>query len=291
MYDVAIIGGGPAGCAAAVYAARKLLKTLIITDTFGGQSIVSAEVQNWIGTEKVSGTDLAKMLEGHVRAYAGDVVDIVKDQRISQISYKDGHFVLVTKSGKSFEAKTVLITSGGERKKLPVKGADTFEQKGLTYCASCDGPLFSDADVAVVGGGNAGFETAVQLLQYAKSVTLLQRAASFTADPVTIASVLAHQNMKAILNAEPLEVIGEKFVKGLRYKDTQSGAETTLDISGIFVEIGLMASTQFAEGLVDMDQYKRIVIDQRNQTTSQEGVWAAGDCTNVLYHQNNIAAG
>ncbi len=292
MYDVAIIGGGPAGSAAGVYAARKLLKTLLITESFGGQSIVSAEVQNWIGTEKVTGEELAKMLEGHVRAYAGNVVDIVKGERVERIVASTGeHFTLETKSGKSFDAKTVLITSGGDRKKLDAPGAKEFDQKGLTYCASCDGPLFSGMDVAVVGGGNAGFETAAQLLAYTKSVTLLQRGPAYTADPVTIEKVLAHPNMRGVLNAEILEVVGEKFVKGIRYKDKTTGKETALAVSGIFVEIGLMASTGFAEGLVEMDQYKRIIIDPTTQLTSRRGIWAAGDCTNGLYHQNNIAAG
>lgn len=292
MYDIAIIGGGPAGCAAGVYAARKLLKTLLITDSFGGQSVVSPEVQNWIGTEKVSGDELAKMLESHVRAYAGNVVDIKKGERVENImSEEGGHFTLKTKSGKTFDAKTVLITTGGERKKLDVPGAKEFDQKGLTYCASCDGPLFSGMDVAVVGGGNAGFETAAQLLTYTKSVTLFQRGATYTADPVTVEKVLAHPNMKGVLNVELKEITGEKFVKGLKYLDKNSGQIVDLPVAGIFVEIGLMASTSFAEGLVEMDQYHRIVVDPRTQMTTCKGIWAAGDCTNGLYHQNNIAAG
>jgi alkyl hydroperoxide reductase subunit F len=291
MYDIAIIGGGPAGCAAGVYAARKLLKTVLITDSFGGQSVVSAEVQNWIGTEKVSGEELAKMLEKHVRTYAGEVVDVVKGEWVEKITPHDMHFTITAKSGKTYDAKTVLITAGGQRKKLEVPGAKEFDQKGLTYCASCDGPLFSGQNVVVVGGGNAGFETSVQLLQYVKSVTLLQRGDSFHADPVTVEHVLAHPNMRAVLNAETQEIIGEKFVTGLRYKNTKTGEEETLSVGGIFVEIGLMASTKFAEGVVDMDQYNRVIVDPKTQRTSMEGIWAAGDCTNGLYHQNNIAAG
>lgn len=290
MYDVAIIGGGPGGCAAGVYAARKLLKTLLITDSFGGQSVVSAEVQNWIGTEKISGEELAKQLENHVRAYAGDSVEIAKGERISKISKEGDHFVLANKIGKTWEAKTVLITTGGERRKLEVPGAKEFDQKGLTYCASCDGPLFSGMDVAVIGGGNAGFESAAQLLTYCKSVTLLQRSEAYSADPVTVKMVLAHPAMQGVLNAEITEVFGEKFVKGLKYK-TGGAAEMTLPVAGIFVEIGLVASTGFAEGLIEMDQYKRIIVDSKSQMTSMEGIWAAGDCTNGLYHQNNIAAG
>ncbi|MBV9349382.1 MAG: FAD-dependent oxidoreductase [Patescibacteria group bacterium] len=289
MYDVAIIGGGPAGCAAAVYAARKLLKTLLITESFGGQSIVSSEVQNWIGTEKVTGPELAKMLERHVRSYARDVVDIVKGERIEKIT-SEGHFVLMAKSGKRFDAKTVLVASGGDRKKLDVPGAKEFDQKGLTYCASCDGPLFAGMDVAVIGGGNAGFETAAQLLSYTKSVTLLQRGETFTADPVTVAAVLAHPQMRAITQAETKKIYGDKFVTGLAYS-AAGGTETDLSVAGIFVEIGLVASTGFVKGLVDMDQYQRIIVDPKNQMTTCEGIWAAGDCTNGLYHQNNIAAG
>jgi len=295
MYDIAIIGGGPAGCAAGVYAARKLLKTILITDTFGGQSIVSAEVQNWIGTEKISGEQLAKDLEAHARAYAGDVVDIAKGEWVEKIIPKEdlsaqaGFFTVATKSGKTFDAKTVLIATGGQRRKLEVPGAALFDQKGLTYCASCDGPLFGGADVAVIGGGNAGFETAAQLLAYAKSVTLLQRGKEYAADPVTTASVLAHPSMRGILDAEITEVFGDKFVKGLRY--TEGGKEKTLDVTGIFVEIGLIPSTAFAEGVVEMDKFKRIITDPKDQRASREGIWVAGDCTDGLYHQNNIAAG
>lgn len=291
MYDVAIIGGGPGGCAAAVYAARKLLSTVLITDSFGGQSVVSADIQNWIGTVAIPGEELAKNLETHVRAYAGNVVDIIKGTRVEKVTSGEGHFVVSTTDGKRFEARTVLVTAGGIRKKLNVPGAAEFDNKGVTYCASCDGPLFSDMDVVVIGGGNAGFETAAQLLAYTKSVTLLHRTAEYAADPVTVEKVLAHPKMRGITNAETLEITGDKFVNGLRYKNLTTGDEHTLAVSGVFVEIGMSASTGFVDGLVDMDQYKRIIVDSRSQKTSCQGIWAAGDCTNGLYHQNNIAAG
>ncbi|TAK58662.1 hypothetical protein EPO14_02400 [Patescibacteria group bacterium] len=291
MYDVAIIGGGPGGSAAGVYAARKLLKTVLITDLFGGQSVVSEEIQNWIGTPAISGAQLAKDLEAHVRAYAGSVVDIVTGERVLKVASEDGHFTITTKTGKSYNAKTVLVTAGGARRKLDVPGAHEFDNKGVTYCASCDGPLFSGSDVVVIGGGNAGFETAAQLLAYAKSVTLLHRGEQYAADPVTVEKVLAHPNMRGLLNAETLEITGEKFVNGLRYKNLVTGAESTLAVSGIFVEIGMVPSTEFVDGLVELDQYRRIIIDHKTQQTSCTGIWAAGDCTSSLYHQNNIAAG
>ncbi|PIR85272.1 hypothetical protein COU15_01520 [Candidatus Kaiserbacteria bacterium CG10_big_fil_rev_8_21_14_0_10_45_20] len=292
MYDLAIIGGGPAGSAAAVYAARKLVKSVLITESFGGQSVVSPEIENWIGTEKISGEGLAKSLENHVRAYAKDIVDIEEGEKVVAVtSNHTGHFDVTTQSGKCFETKTVLVATGGSRKKLNVPGAEKFDNKGVTYCASCDGPLFSGMDVAVIGGGNAGFETAAQLLAYAKSVTLLQRRDTYVADPVTVKKVLSHPNMRGITNAETLEVLGDKFVNGLKYRDTKTDAEHTLPVSGVFVEIGLVPSTEYVKDLVDMDQFNRIVVDARSQRTSMPGIWAAGDCTNELYHQNNIAAG
>ena len=183
------------------------------------------------------------------------------------------------------------MVTGAGRRKIDVQGADKFENKGVTYCASCDGPLFSGMDVAVVGGGNAGFETALQLLAYAKSVTLIHRHSTFKADPVTVEKAAAHQNLRIIKNAEPTEVTGKQFVTGLKYKNKDSGAVTELSVSGIFVEVGVMPNTSFVEGLVELDAIKRIKVDPRNQRTSVLGIWAAGDCTDELYHQNNIAAG
>ena len=178
--------------------------------------------------------------------------------------------------------------SGASRRKLEVPGAAEFENKGLTYCASCDGPLFSGQDVAVIGGGNAAFETAAQLLAYCKSVTLLSRS-EFKADPSTVQKVLSYPNMKAVTNAMPTAVLGEKFVKSLNYSD--ASGEHELPVAGIFVEIGLIPSTDFAQGLVEMDEVNRIKVNGKNQQTTVAGIWAAGDCTDELYHQNNIAAG
>lgn len=291
MYDLIIIGGGPAGTAAAVYAARKLLKSVLITDTFGGQSVVSADVQNWIGTPSISGEQLAKNFKSHVLQYAGDVVEIAEGQKVTKVSKTGDYFSIQTNKEKTFEAKTVLVATGGDRRKLDVLGAAKFDNKGLTYCASCDGPLFSGQDTVVIGGGNAGFETAAQLLAYTKSVTLLQRRSEFAADPSTVKKILEHPNMRAVLNAEITEVLGEKFVTGITYKDAKTGKEETLSAAGIFVEIGMIPATSFVADLVELDTIKRVVIDPKNQRTSVTGMWAAGDATNILYHQNNIAAG
>jgi alkyl hydroperoxide reductase subunit F len=289
MFDLIIIGGGPAGCAAAVYAARKQLKSLLISPDFGGQSIVSSDIHNWIGDQSISGNDLAKKLEEHVRSYEGDWLQILKD-RVTNITKTDTGFEVHTEKGVQ-ATKTILIASGSKRRKLQVPGAEEFENKGIVYCASCDGPLFSGMDVAVIGGGNAGFESAAQLLAYCKSVTLLHRNDSFKADPITIEKVLANPKMKGILNAEIVSIEGEQFVSGLTYRDKTTDEVHQLEVQGIFVEIGAEPNTVFAKEVVDLDQLGHIKIDPWTQATSTEGIWAAGDCTNIKYHQNNIAAG
>jgi len=290
-YDLIIIGGGPAGAAAGVYAARKQIKTALIADNFGGQSVESNEIQNWIGTIAISGMDLAKNLKEHVKFYANGFVDLKEGERVSKVERIENNGFLVTTGKDIYKTKTILIAAGSSRRKLQIPGAEEFEGKGITYCASCDGPFFAGKDVIIVGGGNAGFETASQLLAYCKSVTLIE-AKEFRADPITIKKVLANPKMKALNNAEPVEIKGDKFVQSLIYRKTEPFVNNfEIKIDGIFVEIGMVSATSFVDGLVDMDEYKRIKINHQTQRTNIEGVWAAGDCTDGLYHQNNIAAG
>ena len=291
IYDLAIIGGGPAGTAAGVYASRKRLKTVLIAESFGGQSIVSSDIQNWVGTVTIPGEQLAKDLEKHLRAYAEDIVDIKTGELVEKIEKTASGTFLVKTPKSQFEAKTVLIATGSTRRKLEIPGAKEYENKGITYCATCDGPLFAGQDLVVIGGGNAAFETCAQLLAYAKSVTLLNRGGDFRADPITVKKVLSNPNMKAITNAQPVEVKGAKFANAIVYKDMKSSELVTLATGGIFVEIGLIPTTWYAKDLVKLDGYGHVVVDPRTQQTSVPGVWAAGDCTDGLYHQNNIAAG
>ncbi len=290
-YDLVIIGGGPAGAAAGVYASRKRLKTLLITRDWGGQSTESTDIQNWIGTPSISGPELAKSLEQHVKTYADDVLEIKDKTIVTGIEKKEEGFSLKLQKGEVIETESILISTGSKRRALEVTGADVFENKGLTYCASCDGPMFSGMDVAVIGGGNAGFETAAQLLAYAKSVTLLHRGESFKAESITVEKVLSHPSMKAIKNVDILEVTGEKFVSGIKYQDKVSKEEHTLPVNGIFVEIGTIPNTDFAKDLIPLDEQGHVKIDPWTQKTEVPGIWAAGDCTNIKYHQNNIAAG
>ena len=296
MYDLAIIGGGPAGVAAGVYAARKHLETIFIAGAIGGQSTESSDIQNWIGTPHIAGPELAKAFEAHLREYAGDSVNLKIGERAERVERAaegspTGGFQIQTEKS-SYSAKTVLVATGGSRKKLQAKGAAEFENKGVTYCASCDGPLFTDQDVVVVGGGNAGFETAAQLLAYAKSVTLVHRGSDFLkADASTVKTILDNSKMRTIKESQPVEVKGDNFVKSIIIKNRATGALTEVPAAGIFVEIGMIPSTDLVKGLVEFDEWGRIKVDGKSQRTSTPGIWAAGDCSDGLYHQNNIAAG
>lgn len=289
QYELAIIGGGPAGVSAGVYAARKKIKTIFLTTSFDNQSSVSENIQNWIGTISVAGNEFAKSLENHLRAYAGDDVTIKTGLKVLNVQKNDSGFLIETDSG-NFESKTILITTGSTRKKLEIPGADTFEHKGLTYCATCDGPLFAGQDVAVIGGGNAAFESASQLSAYCKNVTILNRSEKFRADEVTVERVLSKPNIKGILNAIPTEVKGDKFVNAFVYTD-KNGNKIELPVSAIFVEIGLIPSTDFVKDVVQRTPSGQIIVNPKTQATETPGIWAAGDCTDGLYHQNNIAAG
>lgn len=290
MYDLAIVGGGPAGVSAAVYAARKRLKTVLITDDWGGQSTVSPEIQNWIGEPSISGAELAKKLRTHVEGYKGEWLEVVSPHRAQSVREVEGGVEISCTDGSIHTARTLLVASGSNRRKLEIPGAQKFDNKGVTYCASCDGPLFADMDVAVIGGGNAAFETAMQLLAYCKSVSLFNRTDVFRADELTVEKVLKHPKMKAFTNTRLVAIEGEKFVSGIRYKDAE-GVEQVLPVAGIFVEIGLVPNTAWLGNIVNMNEYHQVIADPYTQRTSNPRIWAAGDCTDGRYHQNNIASG
>ena len=290
LYDLIIIGGGPAGVSAGIYAARKKLKTLLITPDFGGQSTVSDGIENWIGTVKISGRELAQNLKDHLLAYSGESLEVKEGEGAQNILKEGVNFVVVTEKGK-YETKTVLITTGSTRRKLDIPGAKEFDNKGLTYCASCDGPLFSGQDVVVIGGGNAAFETSAQLLAYCKSVTLLSRSLNFKADPITVSKLKQNPNFKIITNAIPVEIKGNSFVESIVWQDSTTGNKEEIKTPGVFVEIGLIPTTYFAKNIVELNEIGQIPVDPRNQQSKVPGLWAAGDCTDGLYHQNNIASG
>lgn len=297
IYDLTIIGGGPAGVSAGVYAARKKMSTLFITKDWQSQSTVSEGIENWIGTVKISGAEFAKNMEAHIRAYAGNSVEIKQGEiclniEKTQNNNEKGQSIFKIKTDKGeYESRAILIATGSKRRKLEAINADKFEHKGVTYCASCDGPMFADADVAVIGGGNSAFESVAQLSAYCKKVYLLNRSDKFRADEVTINKVSEKGNVEIIKNAIVQEVKGDKFVNSLVYNDALSGESKEILVSGIFVEIGSLPATDFAKNIVDMTPTGHIITDPKDQKTKTLGIWSAGDCTDGLYHQNNIASG
>jgi alkyl hydroperoxide reductase subunit F len=290
MYDLIIIGGGPGGVAAGVYAARKKIKAALITDSFGGQSLVSNGIENWIGTKSISGFDLAKNLEEHLRAQTG--IDIMNGDLVASVAKRDdGTFLLTTKNGKTLETKYILLTSGSRRKRLGVPGEDAFDGKGVVFCTTCDAPLFGGQTVAVVGGGNSALEGVEDLLQYASKIYLFVRSEVLRGDPVTQEKVKSHPNVEIIWNSVIEEIKGEAFVNGVKYKNVKTNEEKDLALNGVFVEIGLIPNSDFVKDLVALDAVGHVVVDHKTQQTSCPGIWAAGDVSDVLYDQNNISVG
>ena len=290
MYDFLIIGGGPAGVAVAVYAARKKLKTILITEEWGGQSVVSSGIENWIGTKNVSGFEFAKMLEGHVRAQ--EDIEIVAPDRVTKVEKLGERFNARTEKGKSYETRVVFVGSGASRKKLGVPGEKEFDGRGVAYCSTCDAPIFKDKNVAVIGGGNAGLEAVIDLGPYAKNIWLLEYSDKLKGDQVTQEKARNLANLKEIiLSAETLEIFGDKFVTGLKYKDRKTGQEKELSVEGVFIEIGSVPNSDMVKDLVETNKYGEIIINSKNARTSQKGIWAAGDVTDDPFKQNNISAG
>lgn len=299
IYDVIIIGGGPAGSAAAVYSARKRLKTLLITESFGGQSIVSDDIQNWIGERHISGFDLAKKFEEHVRAFS-DIVDIKMPERVTEIKSIECligeervcDFEASTDKGNKYEGKSIILAAGARRRKLNIPGEEKFEGKGVAYCSTCDAPLFSGKKVAVIGGGNSGLEAVIDLFPYAEEIYLIESNGKLRGDQMTQDEIRKNPKLKEIIfHAQALEVLGDKFVNGLKYRNKESGEEKVLSAEGIFVEIGSVPNSEIAKDLVGLDQYGQVIIDSKNATTTHPGVFAAGDITDDPYKQNNISAG
>jgi len=297
MYDVIIIGGGPVGVSAAIYVGRKKLKTLLITDEFGGQSKVSADIQNWIGERHISGYDLAKKFEAHVRDFS-DVVEIKTPEKmtaIKKINCDDGarscDFEVTTDKGNTYQGRTVIIGAGARRRKLGIPGEKEFDGKGIAYCSTCDAPLFGGKDVAVVGGGNAGLEAVVDLFPYAEKIYLLEYGEALKGDPITQEVIKKNSKVEIIFNAQTKEVLGDKMVNGITYLDRKTNEEKKLDVGGVFVEIGSIPNSEMVKDIVELDKYGQILIDSKHASTSQAGIYAAGDITDDPYKQNNISSG
>ncbi|MCA9389969.1 FAD-dependent oxidoreductase [candidate division WWE3 bacterium] len=298
LYDLIIIGGGPGGAAAAVYSGRKKLDTLVITESFGGQSFNSGDIENWIGTLHLSGFELAQKLEEHVKAQEdvtvqqGELVTSVRQSSSEDYSFTNPIWEVETNKA-TYHTKGLVVTSGGRRKKLEVPGEDEFAGRGVVYCSTCDAPLFRDKDVVVVGSGNAAMEGVIDALPYAKKIFMLIRGDHMKGDDATKEKILEHEGEKItiIYHGESKQVLGETVVTGLEYLDKQTSETKTLEVQGIFVEIGSLPNSEFMKGVVDLNERDQIIIDHRSGKTSASGIFAAGAVVDQLYDQNNISVG
>jgi NADH-dependent peroxiredoxin subunit F len=289
IYDTIIIGGGPAGVAAGVYAARKKMKTLFIAKEFGGQSIVSAGIGNWIGEKKISGFELSQKLESHLRAQEG--IEIRTGEKTENVEEEGRDFVVRTDKNK-YLTKTVIVCSGGRDRRLGVPGEEMFAGKGVAYCSTCDAPFFKDKKVVVVGGGNAGLEAVIDLDHYANEIVLLELSDTPPGDQTTLEIIKKNEKVSIHTNAKIKQIIGNQAVEGVVYMDLKTGEEKELSAQGVFVEIGVMPNSEIVKDLVRLNSRNEIVVvSPCTGATSKRGIFAAGDVTDEQYKQNNIAAG
>lgn len=290
-YDVLIVGSGPAGAAAAVYSARKGIRTGLMGERFGGQVLDTVDIENYISVPKTEGQKLAGALKAHVDDYDVDVIDTQSASRLIPAQAEGGLHQIQTASGATLSARSVIIATGAKWRNMNVPGEDQYRTKGVTYCPHCDGPLFKGKRVAVIGGGNSGVEAAIDLAGIVEHVTLLEFAPEMKADQVLQNKVRSLSNVDIILNAQTLEVKGDGAkVTGLQYKDRVSESVHDIALAGIFVQIGLLPNTGWLEGSVERNRMGEIIIDAKCETTVK-GVFAAGDCTTVPYKQIIIATG
>jgi NADH-dependent peroxiredoxin subunit F len=283
-YDVLVVGGGPAGASAAIYAARKGIRTAVVAERFGGQVQDTLGIENLIGTLYTEGPKLVSQLEQHVKQYA---VDIHNLQRVVSVT-RDNEFQVELASGACIKSKTVVIATGARWRNLGIPGEEQFKNRGVAYCPHCDGPLFRGKRIAVIGGGNSGVEAAIDLAGLVEHVTVLEFAPVLKADQVLQDRLHSLANVTVITNAQTTHINGQDRVDGIVYLDRTTGQTHTLPLAGVFVQIGLIPNTEWLD--VTKDVFGQIVVDAHGQT-SVPGIFAAGDCTNATYKQIVISMG
>ncbi|HEY3297698.1 MAG TPA: FAD-dependent oxidoreductase, partial [Armatimonadota bacterium] len=263
MLDVIIIGGGPAGMTAAIYAARKRLDSMIIAPEIGGQAAWALQVENYLGFKVIDGVDLAEKFQEHVKKFNVPV----EYDNVSSVEIKGNIFLVKTEAGKEFEGKTVIVATGRSARNLNVPGEKEFKSKGVAYCATCDAPLFADLDVAVVGSGNAGLTAAVSLIKIAKKLYVIESNPDITGDNQFRSIIAEAPNAQIMLNTRVLEIIGEKMVTGIKIRDLTTKEERTIPLEGVFIEVGSSPNTRFLPPEVKKNDRGEVVIDCSNHTS------------------------
>lgn len=288
IYDLIIIGGGPAGVTAAIYGARKALKTLLLTKDFFGQVGKASLVENYPGFPKITGLELMKKFREHLKKFS---LPIKEGIDVDSISKKRNVFEIKTAKKEVFRSKTVVVCAGRYPRPLKVPGETEFLGKGVSVCATCDAPLFKSKTVAVVGGGNAGLQAVLELADYAKKVYVLEIGSKLIADEVNQERARKNKKVEIILRAKTLEIKGKNTVESLVYQSLTDGKAKELKVDGVFVEAGYVATSDFLKGLIDFNDKNEIIVNPRTNETSLVGLFAAGDATDTKYKQIIIAAG
>ena len=290
-FEVLIIGGGPAGAAAAIYTARKGIRTGIAAERIGGQVNDTLDIENYISVNKTEGPKFAAALESHIADYDIDVMRLQRAAKLIPATEKGGLITVELENGGRLQAKSVVLSTGARWRNMNVPGEDQYRTKGVAYCPSCDGPLFKGKRVAVIGGGNSGVEAAIDLAGVVEHVTVFEFMPELKADAVLQKKLTSLPNVTIIKNAQTTEVLGDgSKVTGLSYKDRSNDEVKQVQLEGIFVQIGLLPNTDWLKDTLELNKMGEIVIDAKGQT-SVPGVFAAGDCTNVPYKQIIVAAG
>ncbi|MDQ2703312.1 MAG: alkyl hydroperoxide reductase subunit F [Pseudomonadota bacterium] len=290
-FDVLVVGGGPAGAAAAVYAARKGIRTGVAAERFGGQVLDTLSIENFVSVQYTEGPKLGVALEQHVREYDVDVMNLQRATKLVPANEPGGTIGIELENGATLSARSVILSTGARWRQMGVPGEDRYRNKGVAYCPHCDGPLFKGKRVAVVGGGNSGVEAAIDLAGIVEHVTLIEFDSKLRADEVLQRKLRSLANVDIIVSAQTTEVLGDgQKVNALVYKDRESGESRTVELAGVFVQIGLLPNTEWLKGAVELSPRGEIVIDDRG-ATSVPGVFAAGDATTVPYKQIVIAMG
>ncbi|BAQ08887.1 alkyl hydroperoxide reductase [Bacillus sp. OxB-1] len=285
-FDVLVVGGGPAGASAAIYAARKGIRTGIVAERFGGQILDTAAIENFISVNRTEGPKLAASLEEHVKDYNIDVMNLVRAKRLE----KKDLIEIELENGAVLKSKSVILSTGARWRNIGVPGEAEFRNKGVAYCPHCDGPLFEGKDVAVIGGGNSGIEAAIDLAGITNHVTVLEFAPELKADSVLQDRLYSLPNVTVVKNAQTKEITGTDSVNGITYIDRDSGDEHHIELAGVFVQIGLVPNTDWLGDAVERNKFGEIVVDKRG-ATNVPGVFAAGDCSDSAYKQIIISMG
>ena len=286
-YDIAVIGAGPAAVSAAIYGARKGLKVAMIGDLVGGQLINTNDIENIIGTPLTNGFDFSQSLEKHLNEYE---IAFYKGHKVKKVIKESKDNILILDDELEVKSKTVIVATGAIWKKLGIEGEDKYAGKGVHYCATCDGPFYRNKDVVIIGGGNSGVEAAIDLSNIAKTITLVEYSSTINADEVLKNKLSSLENVKILTSSAAQSVTGNLFAEGLKILNRDSNVVEEIKTDGIFVEIGTVANTSFVSDILDINTNSEIKIDSVNKT-SVEGIFAAGDCSDVRYKQVIIAMG